>query len=145
MDEDKWWALIKVFLREETKSESSWYSLGFISDLLNLTIGLVVTLIVLGSLFSEDLRDSAMGFTETLIADGIRGRFILLFCIIIGLDSCWQFNYATFKAKGINRQWVNLIQIKYPHQKWLKPIYVGLAMSIAFTSINEDLSSYYKY
>ena len=145
MDEDKWWALIKVFLREETKSESSWYSLGFVSDLLNLTIGLVVTLIVLGSLFSEDLRDSAMGFTETLIADGIRGRFILLFCIIIGSDSCWQFNYATFKAKGINRQWVNLIQIKYPHQKWLKPIYVGLAMSIAFTSINEDLSSYYKY
>ncbi|MDA8878997.1 hypothetical protein N9I23_05245 [Porticoccaceae bacterium] len=145
MDEDKWWALIKVFLREETKSESSWYSLTFISDLVNLTIGLVVTLIVLGSLFSEDLRDSAMGFTETFIADGIRGRFILLFCIIIGLDSCWQFNYATFKAKGINRQWVNLIQIKYPHQKWLKPIYVGLAMSIAFTSINEDLSSYYKY
>ena len=145
MDEDKWWALIKVFLREETKSESSWYSLTFISDLVNLTIGLVVTLIVLGSLFSEDLRDSAMGFTETLIADGIRGRFILLFCIIIGLDSCWQFNYATFKAKGINRQWVNLIQIKYPHQKWLKPIYVGLAMSIAFTSIIEDLSSYYKY
>ncbi|MDA7696940.1 hypothetical protein N8781_03790, partial [Porticoccaceae bacterium] len=121
------------------------YSLTFISDLVNLTIGLVVTLIVLGSLFSEDLRDSAMGFTETFIADGIRGRFILLFCIIIGLDSCWQFNYATFKAKGINRQWVNLIQIKYPHQKWLKPIYVGLAMSIAFTSINEDLSSYYKY
>jgi len=145
MGEDKWWALIKVFLREETKSESSWYSLTFISDLVNLTIGLVVTLIVLGSLFSEDLRDSAMGFTETFIADGIRGRFILLFCIIIGLDSCWQFNYATFKAKGINRQWVNLIQIKYPHQKWLKPIYVGLAMSIAFTSINEDLSSYYKY
>jgi len=145
MDEDKWWALIKVFLREETKSESSWYSLTFISDLVNLTIGLVVTLIVLGSLFSEDLRDSAMGFTETFIADGIRGRFILLFCIIIGLDSCWQFNYATFKAKGINRQWVNLIQIKYPHQKWLKPIYVGLAMSIAFTSIIEDLSSYYKY
>ena len=145
MDEDKWWALIKVFLREETKSESSWYSLGFISDLLNLTIGLVVTLIVLGSLFSEDLRDSAMGFTETLIADGIRGRFILLFCIIIGLDSCWQFNYAMFKAKGINRHWVNLVQIKYPHQKWLKPIYVGLAMSIAFTSINEDLSSYCKY
>ena len=102
MDEDKWWALIKVFLREETKSESSWYSLTFISDLVNLTIGLVVTLIVLGSLFSEDLRDSAMGFTETLIADGIRGRFILLFCIIIGLDSCWQFNYAAFKAKGIN-------------------------------------------
>ncbi|MDA7571156.1 hypothetical protein N9W15_00780 [Porticoccaceae bacterium] len=145
MGKDKWWALIKVFLREETKSESSWYSLTFISDLVNLTIGLVVTLIVLGSLFSEDLRDSAMGFTETFIADGIRGRFILLFCIIIGLDSCWQFNYATFKAKGINRQWVNLIQIKYPHQKWLKPIYVGLAMSIAFTSINEDLSSYYKY
>ena len=145
MDEDKWWALIKVFLREETKSESSWYSLTFISDLVNLTIGLVVTLIVLGSLFSEDLRDSAMGFTETFIADGIRGRFILLFCIIIGLDSCWQFNYAAFKAKGINRQWVNLIQIKYPHQKWLKPIYVGLAMSIAFTSIIEDLSSYYKY
>ena len=145
MGKDKWWALIKVFLREETKSESSWYSLTFISDLVNLTIGLVVTLIVLGSLFSEDLRDSAMGFTETLIADGIRGRFILLFCIIIGLDSCWQFNYAAFKAKGINRQWVNLIQIKYPHQKWLKPIYVGLAMSIAFTSIIEDLSSYYKY
>jgi len=145
MGKDKWWALIKVFLREETKSESSWYSLTFISDLVNLTIGLVVTLIVLGSLFSEDLRDSAMGFTETFIADGIRGRFILLFCIIIGLDSCWQFNYATFKAKGINRQWVNLIQIKYSHQKWLKPIYVGLAMSIAFTSINEDLSSYYNY
>ena len=43
MGKDKWWALIKVFLREETKSESSWYSLTFISDLVNLTIGLVVT------------------------------------------------------------------------------------------------------
>ena len=73
-----------------------------------------------------------MGLTETLIANGTRGKFTLLWVVIIGLDSFWQFNYATYKSKGINRQWINLIQIKYPYQnkKWLKPICVISAWAI---------------
>ncbi|MFQ3257074.1 MAG: hypothetical protein ACI9W7_001546, partial [Porticoccaceae bacterium] len=42
---------------------------------------------------------------------------------------------ATYKAKGINRQWINLIQIKYPYQKWLRPIYVITGWVIIFNWI----------
>jgi len=117
------------------ETKSSTYYMDFISKLLVLATGLVVTLIVLGSLFSEGTRENVMGLAETLLANGTRGRLILLFCIVTGLDSCWQFNYATFEAKGINKRWINLIQIKYPYQKWLKPIYLILFMSIIFNSL----------
>ena len=117
------------------ETKSSTYYMDFVSKLLGLATGLVVTLIVLGSLFSEGIRENVMVFSETLLANGTRGKFILLLCVIFGLDGCWQFNYATFKAKGINRQWITLIQTKYPYQKWLKPIYVIVGMSIIFNSI----------
>ena len=114
------------------ETKSSTHNMDFISKLLGLATGLAVTLIVLGSLFFEGIRENVMVFGETLLASGTRGRFILLLCVIFGLDGCWQFNYATYKAKGINRQWVNLIQIKYPYQKWLKPIYVIMGLAIIF-------------
>ena len=117
------------------ETKSSTYSMGFISKLVMLASGLAVTLIVLGSLFSEGIRENVMGFTEVLIANGTRGKFTLLWVVIIGLDSFWQFNYATYKAKGINRQWINLIQIKYPYQKWLRPIYVITGWVIIFNWI----------
>ena len=117
------------------ETKSSTHNMNFISKLLGLATGLVVTLIILGSLFSEGIRENVMVFSETLLANGTRGKFILLLCVIFGLDGCWQFNYATFKAKGINRQWITLIQTKYPYQKWLKPIYVIVGMSIIFNSI----------
>ncbi|MBT5411352.1 MAG: hypothetical protein HOK74_04835 [Nitrosomonadales bacterium] len=117
----------------ETKSLTDY--MNFVSMLLSLALGLVVTLIVLGSLFSEGIRENVMVFSETLLANGTRGKFILLLCVIFGLDGCWQFNYATFKAKGINRQWITLIQTKYPYQKWLKPIYVITGWAIFFNWI----------
>ena len=86
------------------ETKSSTYSMGFISKLVTLASGLAVTLIVLGSLFSEGIRENVMGFTEVLIANGTLGKFTLLWVVIIGLDSFWQFNYATYKAKGINRR-----------------------------------------
>jgi len=117
------------------KTKSSTHNMDFISKLLGLATGLVVTLIILGSLFSEGIRENVMVFSETLLANGTRGKFILLLCVIFGLDGCWQFNYATFKAKGINRQWITLIQTKYPYQKWLKPIYVITGWAIFFNWI----------
>ena len=117
------------------ETKSSTHNMDFISKLLGLATGLVVTLIILGSLFSEGIRENVIVFSETLLANGTRGKFILLLCVIFGLDGCWQFNYATFKAKGINRQWITLIQTKYPYHKWLKPIYVIVGMSIIFNSI----------
>ena len=50
------------------ETKSSTYSMGFISKLVMLASGLAVTLIVLGSLFSEGIRENVMGFTEVLIA-----------------------------------------------------------------------------
>ena len=76
-----------------------------------------------------------MNLTETLIANGTWGILVLLWAVIAGLDSCWQFNYATYKAKGINRQWINLIQIKYPYQKWLNPFYTLTGLAIIFNWI----------
>jgi len=109
--------------------------MDFISKLLGLATGLVVTLIILGSLFSEGIRENVMGLAETLITNGTMGILILLWLVVGGLDGCWQFNYATFKAKGINRQWITLIQTKYPYQKWLKPIYVITGWAIFFNWI----------
>jgi hypothetical protein len=107
----------------------------FATMLLNLVTGLIVTLIILSSPFSESVRGNVMGLAETLITNGTMGILILLWLMVGGLDSCWQFNYATFKAKGINRQWITLIQAKYPYQKWLKPIYVITGWAIFFNWI----------
>ena len=109
--------------------------MDFASKLLTLATGLCVTLTVLGSLFSVATRESIMAFTETLISNGTWGILVLLWVVIAGLDSCGQFNYATYKAKGINRQWVNLIQIKYPYQKWLNPFYTLTGLAIIFNWI----------
>ena len=109
--------------------------MGSISKLLVLATGLIVTLIILSSPFSEHVRGNVMGLAETLITNGTMGILILLWLMVGGLDSCWQFNYATYKAKGINRQWINLIQIRYPYQKWLKPIYVLIGWAIIFNWI----------
>ena len=117
------------------ETKSSTYYLDWCVRLLHLALGLVVTLIILSSFFSESVRGNVMGLAETLIANGTMGILILLWLVVGGLDSCWQFNYATYKAKGINRQWINLVQIKHPYQKWLKPIYVIVGMYIIFTSI----------
>jgi len=107
----------------------------FATMLLTLVSGLIVTLIILSSPFSESVRGNVMGLAETLITNGTMGILILLWLMVGGLDSCWQFNYATYKAKGINRQWINLIQIRYPYQKWLKPIYVLTGWAIIFNWI----------
>ena len=117
----------------ETKSLASF--MGSISKLLALATGLIVTLIILSSPFSESIRGNVMGLAETLILNGTMGILILLWLMVGGLDCCWQFNYATFKAKGINRQWITLIQTKYPYQKWLKPIYVLISWAIIFNWI----------
>ena len=117
----------------ETKSLT--YYMNFVSMLLALASGLVVTLIILSSPFSESVRGNVMGLAETLITNGTMGILILLWLVVGGLDGCWQFNYATFKAKGINRQWITLIQTKYPYQKWLKPIYVITGWAIFFNWI----------
>ena len=117
------------------ETKSSTYFMDSISKLLVLASGLVVTLIILSSPFSESVRGNVMGLAETLIANGTMGILILLWLMVGGLDSCWQFNYATYKAKGINRQWINLIQIKYPYQKWLKPMYAIVGVSIIFNWI----------
>ena len=117
------------------KTKSSTYYLDWCVRLLQLALGLVVTLNILSSFFSESVRGNVMGLAETLIANGTMGILILLWLVVGGLDSCWQFNYATFKAKGINRQWITLIQTKYPYQKWLKPIYVIAGWAIFFNWI----------
>ena len=117
----------------ETKSSTSF--MDSIIKLVVLASGVVVTLIILSSPFAEGVRGSVMGLAETLITNGTKGILILLWLTVGGLDSCWQFNYATYKAKGINRQWINLIQIRYPYQKWLKPIYVLIGWAIIFNWI----------
>ena len=117
----------------ETKSLT--YYMNFVSMLLALASGLVVTLIILSSFFSESVRGNVMGLAELLITNGTMGILILLWLVVGGLDSCWQFNYATYKAKGINRQWINLIQIRYPYQKWLNPFYALTGLAIIFNWI----------
>ena len=110
-------------------------TLDFLTKLIVIATGLAVTLIFLGSFVSEDVRQNVIDFTEVLIANGAYGKFILLTVVVGSLDACWQFNYATYKAKGINSHWIKVIQIKYPYQKWLKPIYAILGIAIVFTAV----------
>jgi hypothetical protein len=106
-----------------------------LSTLIGMATGLVVTLTFLGSLISESIRENVIGFTQTLIANGPMGMFILFFVLCISLDNSWRLYYSMYKAKGINRQWVSMIQNKYTYQKWLKPIYVIFGGVIIFNWI----------
>jgi hypothetical protein len=103
-----------------------------LSMALKIAIGLGINLLILRSFFSEGTRESVMALIQTLIANGPWGILALSWFVVGCLDYCWQFNYAMYKAKGFNRQWINLIQIKYPYQnkKWLKPICVISAWAI---------------
>ena len=62
------------------ETKSSTYSMGFISKLVMLASGLAVTLFVLGSLFSEGIRENVMGFTEVLIANGAWKIHLIMGC-----------------------------------------------------------------
>ena len=106
-----------------------------LSTLIGVATGLVVTLTFLGSFISESIRENVIGFTQTLIANGPMGMFILFFVLCISLDNSWRLYYSMYKAKGINRQWVSMIQNKYTYQKWLKPIYVIFGGVIIFNWI----------
>ena len=66
----------------ETKSLT--YYMNFVSMLLALASGLVVTLIILSSFFSESVRGSVMGLAETLIVNGTMGILILLWLMVDG-------------------------------------------------------------
>ncbi len=106
-----------------------------LSALIEVATGLVVTSIFLGSFISESIRENVIGFTQTLIANGPIGM-VILFCVLcICLDNAWRLYYSTYKAKGINRQWVSMIQNKYTYQKWLKPIHVMFGLTIIFSWI----------
>ena len=64
----------------ETKSLASF--MGSISKLLALATGLIVTLIILSSPFSESIRGNVMGLAETLISNGTMGILILLWLMV---------------------------------------------------------------
>ena len=66
----------------ETKSSASF--MGSISKLLALATGLIVTLIILSSPFSESIRGNVMGLAETLISNGTMGILILLWLMVDG-------------------------------------------------------------
>jgi hypothetical protein len=56
----------------------------FATMLLTLVTGLIVTLIILSSPFSESVRGNVMGLAETLITNGTMGILILLWLMVDG-------------------------------------------------------------
>lgn len=56
--------------------------MNFATMLSSLVLGLIVTLIILSSPFSESIRGNVMGLAETLISNGTMGILILLWLMV---------------------------------------------------------------
>ncbi len=97
---------------------------NWLITVIRLLFGLWVIAVTLGAYSSDLVRENVIESINVLMTSGIVGRFVLIFFVVFAIDSCWQMYYATYKAKGINKHWLEIFRTKYTYQRWLKPIYV---------------------
>ena len=97
---------------------------SWLITVIRLLFGLWVIAVTLGAFSSDLIRGNVIESIQVLRTSGIVGMFVLLFFVVLAIDSCWQMYFATYKAKGINKHWLEIFRTKYAYQRWLKPIYV---------------------
>ena len=97
---------------------------SWLITVIRLLFGLQVIAVTLGAFSSVLIRGNVIESIQVLRTSGIVGMFVLLFFVVLAIDSCWQMYFATYKAKGINKHWLKIFRTKYAYHRWLKPIYV---------------------
>ncbi len=76
---------------------------SWLITVIRLLFGLWVIAVTLGAFSSDLIRGNVIESIQVLTTSGIVGMFVLLFFVVLAIDSCWQMYFATYKAKGINK------------------------------------------
>ena len=76
---------------------------SWLITVIRLLFGLQVIAVILDAFSSDLIRGNVIESIQVLRTSGIVGVFVLLFFVVLEIDSCWQMYFATYKAKRINQ------------------------------------------
>ena len=105
------------------------------NGIVSLATALLVILIILGLIFSENIRSNVIYLYEELASSGIIGIYVSIILIYMVLGSVLSISLAIINARGINKKFIstffNVQSEKLKFFKWAnRVIYIFLPLSI---------------
>ena len=103
--------------------------------IVNLATSFIIILIILGSVFSENIRSNVISFYDMSTSMGIVGFYVLIIFIYMVFVSVSAISLAIINAKGLNKKFIstffNVQSDKSKFLKWAdRVIYIFMPLSI---------------
>ena len=109
------------------------------NGIISLATALLVILIILGLIFSENIRLNVISLYEALASNGIIGIYVSIILIHMVLASFLSISLTIINARGINKKFIStFFNVQSEKSKFLKwadrviYIYVPLSFAIYF-------------
>lgn len=105
------------------------------NGIVSLATALLIILIILGLIFSENIRSNVIYLYEELANNGMIGIYVSIILIYMVLGSVFSISLAIINARGINKKFIpiflNVQSEKLKFFKWAnRVIYIFLPLSI---------------
>ena len=103
--------------------------------IVNLATSFIIILIILGSIFSENIRSNVVSLYDVLTTQGIIGFYVLIIFTYIVFVCVSAISLAIINAKGLNKKFIatffNIQSEKSKFLKWAdRVIYIFMPLSI---------------
>ena len=103
--------------------------------IVNLATSFIIILIILGSIFSENIRSNVVSFYDMSTSMGIVGFYVLIIFIYMVFVSISAISLAIINSKGLNEKFIskffNIQSEKSKFLKWAdRVIYIFMPLSI---------------
>ncbi|MDC0061858.1 hypothetical protein OAJ69_02735 [Pseudomonadota bacterium] len=103
--------------------------------IVNLATSFIIILIILGSIFTENIRSNVVSFFDMSTSMGIVGFYVLIIFIYMLFVSVSSISLAIINSKGLNKKFIstffNVQSEKSKFLKWAdRVIYIYLPLSI---------------
>lgn len=106
-----------------------------LNGIVSLAASFIIVLIILGSIFSENIRSNIVSLYDVLSTQGIIGFYVLIIFTYILFVSVSSISLAIINAKGFNKKFIakffNIQSEKSKFIKWAdRVIYIFMPLSI---------------
>ena len=103
--------------------------------IVNLGTSFIIIIIILGSIFSENIRSNVISFYDMSTSMGILGFYVLIIFIYMVFVSVSSISLAIINSKGLNEKFIskffNVTSEKSNFLKWAdRVIYIFMPLSI---------------
>jgi len=107
-----------------------------LNGIVSLAASFIIILLILGSIFSGNIRSNVISFYEVATSTGIVGFYVLIIFIYIVFVSVSSISLAIINSKGINKKFIskffNVQSEKSKFLKWAdRVIYIFMPLSIS--------------